>query len=177
MIIIFSFIALFMLISIYLFYRAENIQKQLTVSKRETRKIKKDNANLLESMQISAKKYEEFAKFRLQEIKKRLPEPEEENLQEELELITLLIQNYSLIYGECLKGEMKLKTITKAVFDGYKAGTYDLLTHFISLQESALKQMWASDSLKGYISLVEALILQQQKRVNSPAKNLKSPND
>lgn len=168
MLIVFSIIAIFMLISIYLFYRAESIKKQLTLSKREARKIKKENTNLLDSMLISAKKYEEFAKFRLQEIKKRLPITEEEAaLTQELELITLLVQNYSLIYSEALKGEMKLKTITKAALDAHSNDTYVKFTQYIADQDSSLRQMWASDSLKGFISLIEALILKMQKQTKS----------
>lgn len=171
MIIIFSFIAIFMFISIYLFYRAESIQKQLTLSKRETRQIKKNNTSLIDSMLMSAKKYEEFAKFRLQEIKKSLPDNNNDlGLKDELELITLLIQNYSLIYSECLKGEIKLQTITKASFDSYSAGTYDKFMRYIADQDSSLKQMWSSDNLKGYISLTEALILKLQKKMKDTIK-------
>lgn len=165
MFIIVSLIAVFVMISIYLYFRAEGLQSDLTLAKRESKQIKKDNSTLLDAMVISANKNEEFAKFRLQEMKNNMDEKLTEELKEELEFITLLTANYGIIYKECLKGNVQLKTITKSCLDNYASGTFNSFALFMGNQDSALKKMWLSNNLQGFISLVEALLLQLNKKI------------
>ena len=61
MFIVVSLIAVFVMISIYLYFRAEGLQSDLTLAKRESKQIKKDNSALIDAMIISANKNEEFA--------------------------------------------------------------------------------------------------------------------
>lgn len=168
MIIIVSIIAVLMFISIYLFYRAEIIQKQLKISQKENKRAKKQNEDLIDAMLVSANKYEEFAKFRLQEIKQVLNNHKENAaLFEEFELINLFVQNYAAIYCECLKGEHTFKVIMKKVFDTQNSNAFEQFTQYMTNQEATLRKMWSSDSLNGFISLNEALILKLQKQINS----------
>lgn len=167
MFIVVSLIAVFIMISIYLYFRAENLQSELTLSKRESKQIKKDNHALIDAMIISANKNEEFTKFRLQEMKKNINEKLTEELKDELEFITLLTANYGSIYKECLKGNVQLKTVTKNCLDNYAPGTFNCFTLFITNQDNALKKMWLSNNLQGFISLVEALLLQLNKKIQS----------
>mgnify|MGYP000111979437 CR=1 FL=1 len=167
MFIVVSLIAVFVMISIYLYFRAEGLQSDLTLAKRESKQIKKDNSTLLDAMVISANKNEEFAKFRLQEMKNNMDEKLTEELTEELEFITLLTANYGTIYKECLKGNVQLKTVTKNCLDNYASGTFNSFSLFINNQDSALKKMWVSNNLQGFISLVEALLLQLNKKIKA----------
>ncbi|WP_448247742.1 hypothetical protein [Thalassotalea agariperforans] len=167
MFIVVSLVAVFVMISIYLYFRAESLQSELTLSKREAQKVKKENGFLIDAMIISANKNEEFAKFRLQEMKNNMDEKLAETLKEELEYITLLTANYGTIYKECLKGNVQLKTVTKNCLDNYTAGTFNCFTLFITNQDSALKKMWLSNNLQGFISLVEALLLQLNKKIKT----------
>jgi uncharacterized membrane protein YheB (UPF0754 family) len=167
MFIVVSLVAVFVMISIYLYFRAENLQSELTLSKREAQKVKKENGFLIDAMIISANKNEEFAKFRLQEMKNNMDEKLAEKLKEELEYITLLTANYGTIYKECLKGNVQLKTVTKNCLDNYAAGTFNCFTLFINNQDNGLKRMWLSNNLQGFISLIEALLLQLNKKIKT----------
>lgn len=159
MFIVVTLIAIFVLISIYLFFRAENLQSQLTKAKRDSKKIQKDNKNLFDSILMSANKNEEFAKFRLQEIKSQLDEKLTEELKEELEILTILTSNYSVIFKECLKGT-PFKAITESCFEAYAKGSFSNLANFISNQEAPLRRIWTNSNLQSLVSLTEALLLQ-----------------
>ncbi|MGJ8693066.1 MAG: hypothetical protein ACSHW0_11360 [Thalassotalea sp.] len=166
MFIVITLIVLFVLISIYLFFRAEGLQTQLNKAKRETKQIKKDNTALIESMLVSATKNEEFTRFRLNEIKSTIEEDRlTEALSDEIEILTLLTLHYSSIYRECLLGQVQLKTITKTCFDACAPGAFNNFTRYIATQEIGIKKMWASNNLQGFISLVEALLLQFDKKL------------
>lgn len=163
MFIVVTLIAVFLLISIYLFFRAENLQSQLTKAKRESNKIQKHNKNLFDSIIMSAQKNEEFAKFRLQEIKSQLDENLIEELKAEIEILTILTSNYSAIFKECLKGA-PFKVITESCFEAYAKGSFSNLANFISNQEAPLRRIWTNSNLQSLISLTEALLLQLEQK-------------
>ena len=162
-----TLIAVFVMISIYLYFRAENLQSQLTRLTRECKQIKNENSNIIDAMIISANKNEEFAQFRLQEMKDSLDSQLTSTLSHEIELLTVLTANYSAIYIECLKGESDLKTITKRCLDAYSKETYTSFNYFISNQDAALKKMWLTNNFQGFIALIEALLLQFNKKIKA----------
>lgn len=166
MIITISLISVFMLISIYLFFRAEGLQKELKSVRREIKHLQINNKGLVDAMVLTASKTEEFVRFRLNEIKEQIQdETLKTTLKEEIDFLTLLTSNYGAIYRECIKGSIQLKTITKTCLDNYAPGTYNNFTHFIANQETGIKRIWASNNLLAFVSLVEALLLQLNKKV------------
>jgi hypothetical protein len=145
---------LFIGISIYFYFRAEGLQRTLLNTKREFSSTQKENKSYVDSMALIAKRHEDFAKHRLEKIKTNQSETTET-----LEAITPLINNYTVIFRECLKGKGKLQPITKKCYESYDKEGFKRLVAYISKQEAHIKRMWSSNNLSGYISLIEALLL------------------
>lgn len=150
--------ALFIGISIYFYFRAEGLQRTLSNAKREFSSTQKENKAYVDSMALIAKRHEDFAKYRLEKIKTSQSETTET-----LEAITPLINNYTVIFRECLKGKGKLQPITKKCYESYDKEGFKRLVAYISTQEAHIKRMWSSNNLSGYISLIEALLLLAEK--------------
>lgn len=154
MIFVLSTAVLFIGLSVYFYFRAEGLQRTLYNVKKESSSTQKENKLYMESMAIIAKRHEDFAKHRLQIIKER------EILElETIDIITPLINNYSAIFIECLKGKGKLQPIAKKCYENYDDEGFKKLVTYVSKQEANVKRMWSSNSLSGYISLIEALLL------------------
>jgi hypothetical protein len=150
--------ALFIGISVYFYFRSEGLQRTLFNAKREFSTTEKENKAYVDSMALIAKRHEDFAKYRLEKIKANQAE-----VGEMLETITPLINNYAVIFRECLKGKGKLQLITKKCYESYDAEGFKRFTTYISEQEAHIKRMWSSNNLSGYISLIEALLLLEEK--------------
>jgi hypothetical protein len=158
MIFVLSVAVIFVGLSVYFYFRAEGLQRTLFKVKKELNSTEKENKFYVESMAIIAKRHEEFAKYRLKIIK------DSELLElETIEIITPLINNYSAIFIECLKGKGKLQPIAKKCYESLDDGGFKRLVAHISKQESNVKRMWSNNSLSGYISLIEALLLSRKK--------------
>ena len=150
--------ALFIGISIYFYFRSEGLQRALFNAKREFIGTQKENKAYVDSMALIAKRHEDFAKYRLEKIKTSQSETTET-----LEAITPLINNYTVIFRECLKGKGKLQPITKKCYESYDKEGFKRLVSYISTQEAHIKRMWSSNNLSGYLSLIEALLLLAEK--------------
>jgi hypothetical protein len=158
MIFVLSTAILFIGLSIYFYFRAEGLQRSLSHTKKEFISTKKENKHYVDSMAMIAKRNEDFAKNRLQTLKER-----EILDQETIDIITPLINNYSVIFIECLKGKGRLQPIAKKCYESYGDKGYKNLVVHVSQQEANIKRMWSSNNLSGYISLIEALLLSSRK--------------
>lgn len=147
---------LFVLISIYFFFRAEKLQRQLMIQQRQSSDTRKENKALVESMVLIATRGQEFSINRLQRLKKY--GSTNEQLMIHAELISPLINNYSIIFMECLKGKGKLKTVSKKCFENSNSAAYKKFVALIVTSDEQLKRYWASDSLSGFLFLVDALL-------------------
>ncbi|NQY87230.1 MAG: hypothetical protein HRT51_05660 [Colwellia sp.] len=147
--------ALFVVISIFLFFRAEKLQHSLLVLQRETTDTLKENKALTEAMVLIASKHEQFTKNRLQQL---LANNQKHKRQDIVELIQPLINNYLLIFSECLK-KQKLQTVTKKCFDSQSTNDYKEFISKVIKNDVTIKRLWASNNLIGFISLVEALLV------------------
>jgi len=158
MIFVLSIAVLFVALSVYFYFRAEGLERALFNAKKEFSGTKKENKAYMDSMALIAKRHEDFAKHRLQKMK------DCQGLAvENIEIITPLINNYAIIFRECLKGKGKLQPITKKCYESYDAEGFKKLVAYISKQDAHLKRMWSSNNLSGYISLIEALLLLEKK--------------
>jgi len=154
MIFVLSIAILFVGLSIYFYFRAEGLQRTLFKAKQEFSSTQKENKYYVDSMAIIAKRNEDFVKHRLKIIK------EQEILElETIEIISPLINNYAAIFIECLKGKGKLQPIAKKCYENYDEQGFKKLVAYVSKQEANVKRMWSSNSLSGYISLIEALLV------------------
>ncbi len=148
----------FVLISIYFFFRAEKLQRKLITQQRESSSTRKENKMLVESMTLVATREQEFAKARLKRLKAYAKENEHEQLLIHTELITPLINNYSLIFRECLKGKGRLKAISQKCFENQDSSAYKKFVAMIVTSNKQLKRYWSSDNLNGFLFLVDALL-------------------
>jgi hypothetical protein len=159
MILLLSIAGVFVVLSVYFYFRAEGLQLALFNAKKESSNTKKENKFYIDSMAIIAKRNEDFVKHRLQIIK------DGEILElETIEIITPLINNYAAIFIECSKGKGKLQPIAKKCYESYGDEAFRKLVAHVTKQEASVKRMWSSNNLSGYISLIEALLLGSSKK-------------
>ncbi len=114
----------FVVVSIYFFFRAEKLQRQLINQQREGLATRKENKALAESTTLVAMRGQEFAKARLQRLKVYAKASEHEQLIMHIELISPLINNYSIIFRECLKGKGRLKAVSQKCFENQDSSAY-----------------------------------------------------
>jgi hypothetical protein len=153
-------LAIFVLVSIYFFFRSEGLSKELRLAKRETQEAAKEHKGMLDTMTLLAHRHEEFVKFRLKEIQESATNQAQKD---QIELISPLINNYSAIFLQCLKSGSQLKTISQKYFDGHKKGSFKEFIRYITKQEAHVKRMWSGNNFNGFISLVEALLYEEGK--------------
>ncbi len=146
--------AIFVAISIYFFFRAEKLQREVILAKRDSNVARKENKALVDSMALLASRQEEFVKNRFLDIKQQSKDESEI-----IKNIAPLINNYSTIFCECLKGKERLKPMTQKCYQLIDANAYKEFSQFISKRDAQLKRMWASNNLNGFVSLVEALLI------------------
>ncbi|MCJ8319426.1 MAG: hypothetical protein MJK12_07320 [Colwellia sp.] len=154
MIFVLSIMAIFVAISIYFFFRAEKLQREVILAKRDGNIARKENKVLIDSMALLASRYEEFARNRFQELKNR-PQANEENIKQ----IAPLINNYSTIFAECLKGKERLKPITQRCYQLIDSSAFKEFNQYLGKRDAQIKRMWSSNNLNGFVSLVEALLV------------------
>jgi len=153
---------IFALVSIYFYFRSERLQQELVKLKQETAQTRKDNKQLVDATALVAAKQEEFYQLRfnhLVELAKEKNAPQ----QNDLDLISPLFSNYASIFRECLLSKGQVKIIVEKCFESYSKGSFKKFLRFISSNEIHIKRMWSSNNLKGYLSLVEALLIDMQK--------------
>lgn len=152
-----SIIAIFVAASVYFFFQAEGLNRQLVTAKRESVTIKKENKAFVDTMAIVAKRNEEFLIQRLNKLK----ETKKQN--EVFELIQPVIHNYSAIFLGSLKGKGQVQKMVKKCCDGYEAGCYKNITTYIAKQDAQIKRMWSSNNLSGFMKLVDELMQKIEK--------------
>lgn len=159
MIAVLLFTALFVFISVYFFLRAEKLQRSLTLLKRESAKSLKDSQALSKSMSLMANNTGVFVKNRLEALQKNY---QDQNILDELTLIKPFINNYSLIFQECLKKKEILHSITKQCLSQQGVDLYTDFHAKIIKKNSKIQQLWKSNNFVGFISLVEALLVKYE---------------
>ncbi len=165
---------LFIVISIYFFFRAEKLQRQLISQKRDVVATSKENKVLVDSMSLIATRGQEFAKSRLARLKEYAVASDSEQLILHIELISPLINNYSVIFRECLKGRGRLKAVSQKSFENHDSAAYKKFVALIVTSDKQLKRYWSSDNLNGFLFLVDALLTIDDNSAISLAKNSKS---
>lgn len=159
MIFFIAIIGIFVAVSIYFFFRAETLQREVLVAKREVKVTKKENKIWVDSMAVMTSRYEEFAKRRFSALR----ESSSAN-QKHLEIMAPLINNYSAIATECLKAKGQLVNAVGKVYQSLDTNAYKNFTGFIATQEPKVQRFWSSNNLKGFIALVEELLIIEEKR-------------
>lgn len=156
--------ALFIFISVYFFFRAEKLQQSIILIKRETAKSLKENQILSKSMVQMASNTEEFAKSRLQVLLNKF---QEQDILDELALIKPFIDNYSLIFKECLMKKGKLHSITRKCLSNQENELYKNFFEKIIKKDPKIQRLWNSNNFIGFISLTEALLVKYEVHKNT----------
>lgn len=172
MIFVVSIIVIFIGISVFFFYRAEGLQRQLIKIKREISLGKKENQALAETVILVFNQSEAFAKQRLQGLKDKKIAAKEDL--QDIELITPLINNYALICQESLKGEGRVSKVVNKCYVSIEADGYKNFKRYIDKQDDNTQRLWLSNSFKGYISLVERLLVKYENTAKDtlPVENI-----
>ena len=158
MIFILVIAAIFVAISIYFFFRAETLQRKIITQQRDSSATRKENKTLVDSTTLIAMRGQEFAKARLEHLKAHSKASGNDQVMTHAELITPLINNYSIIFRECLKGKGRLKATSQKCFENQDSAAYKKFVALIVTGDKQLKRYWSSDNLNGFLCLVEALL-------------------
>jgi len=158
MFLVLAITVVFVVISIYFFFRAEKLQRELITQQRESLVTRKENKMLAESSILVSTRGQEFAKARLQRLKVYAKATNHEQLSMHTELISPLINNYSMIFRECLKGKGRLKAASQKSFENQDSSAYKKFVALIVTSDKKLKRYWSSDNLNGFLFLVDALL-------------------
>lgn len=159
-------IAVFVVASVYFYFRAEGLQRDLLVAKREISNMVKENNAMISSMAAISATFEDIAKQRFNHIKRVYESlPKSEESVQQLLIIQPLIFNYSLIYRDCSKGNNRFKAITEQCFNSYDDKGYKAFITYVNSQEDKIRKMWASNNLNGFISLAETLLRQHEEKI------------
>ncbi|MFD2165679.1 hypothetical protein ACFSJY_05325 [Thalassotalea euphylliae] len=160
------FAAIFVVVSIYFYFRSERLQYELVKLKRDTAQTRKENKQLSEAIAFVAAKQEEFFKFRLNQLKEQAEELAPQ-VASDMTLISPLISNYANIFNACMVGKEKLQPVCQKSIEGVAAGSYQRFLKFISGQEKHVKRHWSSNNVNGLMSLIEALLANFQKEIDA----------
>ncbi len=154
-----AIIAVFVATSVYFFMQNEKLKSVLLAQRRESSDMRKENKVLVDSMTLVASSFELTAKHRLKLVKDNAKKGNQKQLMQQCELISPLINNYNVIFRACVKGQGRLKKVTKKCFDSHNSSDYNKFIRLIMHEEKQVKRFWASDNLQGFIALAEALLL------------------
>jgi len=156
--------ALFVFISVYFFFRAEKLQRTIVLLKRDTAKTQKENQIFSKSMALMAGNTEEYAKSRLQLL---LVKTQDKKTLNELDLIKPFINNYSLIFKECLMKKGKLQSTTRKCFANLDGDVFKEFFETIIKKDNKVQRLWNSNNFIGFISLAEALLVKYEEKSQS----------
>lgn len=159
MIFVLVVIAIFVAVSIYFFFKAEELQRTVMLKKKELSATKKENKNYLEMMAIIAQRYEKISVQRFIELRTALPEKAEK-----FDIIAPMINNYATIFNDSVRTKGKLQSSVKKVYESYQKGSYKLLSNYITQADKEVKSAWSSNNINGFIILVDALLQVNKKQ-------------
>ncbi len=148
--------ALFVAISVYFYFRAEKLQRDLFILKRELSNTQKEAVALSKSMALLASSHEDFAKNRLNLLLEKTEQSSEKN---EVELLKPLFSNYAIIFRECLTGKGNMQKIIKKCFSNQDSEVFNEFTCKVIKADAKFQRLWGSNNLTGFISLVESLLI------------------
>ena len=119
---------------------------------------------MIDSMAIVATRHEEFVKVRLLQMKEQAIKKDNKDLINYLDLISPLINNYSVIFRECIKGKGRLKVISQKCFESHNKESFKKFIAWMVISDPSIRRFWSSDNLNGYLHLVNLLLTNAEKK-------------
>lgn len=161
-----AIIIVFVVVSVYYYFRSEKLYAELKAVKKEASAIKKESKVMVDSFAVIAKKNEDFINFRFQAIQ----EYSKDN--ESVVLLTPLVTNYATVFRESIRGKGEMHKIAKKCCESYQAGSFKRLSAHISSQENHIKRAWTSNNISGFVTFMEAMIIALEKsKASQPSVN------
>lgn len=154
-------IAIFVAVSVYFYFRTENLQHDLVQQKRDTAQTRKDHKQLVETVTSIGSKQQEFFIFRYNKLieEAQLKSP---TILSDLNRIAPLVNNYATIFHACVGDKEQLKPTAQSCFEKHKRGAYKDFLTYISGLDKHIARMWTSNNLIGFMSMVESLLTEHQ---------------
>lgn len=109
-------------------------------------------------MALISSRHEEFSKKLLQVKLVQAKQNLNDSLVQHYELISPLINNYDLIFRECIKGKGRLKAVVQKCFNNHDDKAFKQFVALLVTSDKRLKRYWASNNLNGFLFLVDALL-------------------
>lgn len=159
MIFVLAVIAIFIAVSIYLFFKVESLTRELSLMKKELFATKKENKSYVEVMAVIANRYEEASKQRFVTLRNTLAEDVEK-----FDIIAPMINNYAKIFNDSTRGKGQLQPSVQKVYDGYQKGSYKIFCNYVAQSDKAIKRAWSSNNINGFIILIEAILQVNNKK-------------
>lgn len=153
-------IIVFVALSVYFYFKAEKLNRQIFLAKKEVALAKKESKVMIDAFAVVAKQNEELIKYRFEQFKNNFPESEISTL------LYPLVANYSSIFLDSAKGSGRMHSMVKKCCESYQEGSYKRFTFMISKQELHIKKMWKGNHIRGFMSFMDAILIVAEK--NSP---------
>lgn len=153
--------AIFVVVSIYYYFRSERLHHDLIAKKRESAQALRDNKQMLDTFALLATKQEEFYLSRYSGLKKAA-EKQAPLVAKEMTVLWPIINNFAAIYRGCAMSKEPLQGKVKACYESFSPGAFDDFKRFLGQKQKPIKNMWSSNNLIGFVSLVEALLVEFQ---------------
>ncbi|GAA6205748.1 MULTISPECIES: hypothetical protein [Thalassotalea] len=148
-----AIIVLFVVISVYYYFRSEKLIAELKAVKKEASQIKKESKMMIDAFAVVAQKNEDFIHARFTAAQS------ERTDNESVVLLTPLVTNYATIFRESIRGKGEMHKVVKKCCENFQPGSYKRLTTYINSQDAQVKRAWNSNNLKGFIVFMETMIL------------------
>ncbi len=116
----------------------------------------KENITLSKSMALLASSHEDFVKTRFNLL---VAKAEQTSQKSEVELLKPLVNNYAVIFRECLIDKGKMQAIIKMPFKSQENEAFKEFASKIIKTDTKLQRLWGSNNLSGFIALVESLLM------------------
>ena len=154
-----AIIVIFVAVSIYFYFRAENLYRQLMLVKKEAAGAKKESKHLTDNIALLAKKQQDSAQHRIKRIKELVKD------EQDVEILQPLINNYSAILLESIRGKGQMQKMAQKCCESYGKGHFKQLTNHIAKQEQHVKRFWSANNQNGFISFIEAMLLELESKL------------
>ena len=127
--------------------------------KRDISATKKENKAYVDMMAIIAQRNEESVKQRFIDLRATATSLEDSEM---FDIIAPMINNYATIFNDSVRAKGKLQSAVKKVYEGYRQGTYKVLSNHISQASKEIRRAWSSNNINGFIIIVEAFLCTKQ---------------
>lgn len=145
-----------------MFYRAENLSREVGLIKRDLAATSKEKDFFFDVMTNQANIQQSFLCKRYENLTAYYKKQGSAN---PIEALYPILTNYATIFHECTRKPNNIKGVVKTACEQAEKGSYKQLERLIAKQEKQIKSLWNQAKFNAFVSLVEALVLQQEQTI------------